>query len=123
MGRKRTWVICGQLGLIISFLSIAFVNDPLNNLTGLMFAKFKISFFVAFQDVATDGMAIDVVPRQEQTRANCIMWGSKTICTAILTLMTLIFIQLINFIKHKKHIDGFIIAHENLALLNAGINK
>ncbi|MEO7462065.1 MAG: MFS transporter [Ferruginibacter sp.] len=83
MGRKRPWVIFGQLGLIVSFLSIAFVHDPLNNLSGLMIAGFFISFFGAFQDVATDGMAIDVVPEQQQARANGLMWGSKTIGTSI----------------------------------------
>jgi len=45
MGRKRPWVIFGQLGLIISFLSIGLVDDPLNNLNGLMITWFLISFF------------------------------------------------------------------------------
>jgi PAT family beta-lactamase induction signal transducer AmpG len=79
MGRKRPWVIFGQLGLIISFLAIGMVPDPLNNLDGLMITGFFISFFGAFQDVATDGMAIEVVPVNEQARANGLMWGSKTI--------------------------------------------
>lgn len=79
MGRKRPWVIFGQLGLIISFLAIGFVPDPLNNLDGLMIAGFFISFFGAFQDVATDGMAVEVIPENEQARANGLMWGSKTI--------------------------------------------
>lgn len=79
MGRKRPWVIFGQLGLIISFLSIGLVPDPLNNLSALMAAGFFISFFGAFQDVATDGMAVDVIPENEQARANGLMWGTKTI--------------------------------------------
>lgn len=79
MGRKRPWVIFGQLGLIISFLIIGFVPDPLNNLSALMAAGFFISFFGAFQDVATDGMAVDVIPENEQARANGLMWGTKTI--------------------------------------------
>jgi len=97
MGRKRPWVIFGQLGLILSFLSIAFVNDPLNNLTGLMIAGFFISFFGAFQDVATDGMAIDVVPQKEQARANGIMWGSKTIGTALSLIIGTSLINTIGF--------------------------
>lgn len=97
MGRKRPWVIFGQLGLILSFLSIAFVNDPLNNLTGLMVSGFFISFFGAFQDVATDGMAIDVVPQQEQARANGIMWGSKTIGTALSLIIGTSLINIIGF--------------------------
>ena len=79
MGRKRPWVIFGQLGLIISFQGIGLVPDPLNNLSALMAAGFFISFFGAFQDVATDGMAVDVIPENEQARANGLMWGTKTI--------------------------------------------
>ena len=97
MGRKRPWVIFGQLGLILSFLSIAFVHDPLNNLMGLMISGFFISFFGAFQDVATDGMAIDVVPQQEQARANGIMWGSKTIGTALSLIIGTSLINIIGF--------------------------
>ena len=78
MGRKRPWIIFGQLGLIISFASFSLLADPLNNLNGLMITGFMISFFGAFQDVATDGMAIDVIPEDEQARANGLMWGSKT---------------------------------------------
>ncbi|CAL67602.1 MFS transporter [Christiangramia forsetii] len=79
MGRKRPWVIFGQLGLILSFLNLGLVPDPLNNLSGLMIAGFMVNFFGAFQDVATDGMAVEVIPREEQARANGLMWGSKTI--------------------------------------------
>lgn len=83
MGRKRPWVICGQLGLILSFLSIGFIPDPINNLTGLAVVGFLISFFGAFQDVATDGMAVDVIPNSEQARANGLMWGTKIIGTSL----------------------------------------
>ena len=97
MGRKRPWVIFGQLGLIISFLSIGLVHDPLNNLNGLMIAGFFISFFGAFQDVATDGMAIDVVPIDQQARANGLMWGSKTIGTALSLVIGTALINLLGF--------------------------
>ncbi|MFK7781444.1 MFS transporter [Psychroserpens sp.] len=83
MGRKRPWVIFGQLGLILSFLSIGFVPDPLNNNLGLMVVGFMISFFGAFQDVATDGMAVDVIPDDEKARANGLMWGTKIIGTSL----------------------------------------
>ncbi len=79
MGRKRPWVIFGQLGLMTSFIIMAFLPDPLNNLNLLMVAGFIVSFFGAFQDVATDGMAVDIIPVNEQARANGFMWGSKII--------------------------------------------
>jgi PAT family beta-lactamase induction signal transducer AmpG len=79
MGRKRPWVIFGQLGLMTSFIVMAFIPDPLNNLNTLMIAGFTVSFFGAFQDVATDSMAVDIIPVNEQARTNGLMWGSKII--------------------------------------------
>src|SRR5215203_1890949 len=58
MGRRRPWVLFGQLGLIAAFIALAFVPNPLNNLSLFMAAGFCVSFFGAFQDVATDGMGI-----------------------------------------------------------------
>jgi len=82
MGRRRPWVLFGQLGLMASFIAMAFVPDPLNNLDLFMAAGFAVGFFGAFQDVATDGMAIDIVPISQQARANGFMWGSKIIGTS-----------------------------------------
>src|SRR6188768_3666015 len=82
MGRRRPWVIFGQLGLMASFIAMAFVPDPLNNLDLFMAAGFAVGFFGAFQDVATDGMAIDIVPISQQARANGFMWGSKIMGTS-----------------------------------------
>jgi MFS transporter, PAT family, beta-lactamase induction signal transducer AmpG len=79
MGRKRPWVIFGQLGLMSSFIFMAFLPDPLNNLNQLMIGGFIVSFFGSFQDVATDSMAVDIIPVDEQARANGLMWGSKII--------------------------------------------
>ena len=97
MGRKRPWVIFGQLGLILSFLSIGFVPDPLNNISGLMIVGFSISFFGAFQDVATDGMAVDVIPEEEQARANGLMWGTKIIGTSLSLLVGTALINSLGF--------------------------
>lgn len=88
MGRKRPWVILGQLGLILSLLITALIPDPLDNLTLLSAAGFCISFFGAFQDVAVDGMTIDVVPVNEQARANGLMWGSKTLGISLSLLIS-----------------------------------
>ena len=82
MGRRRPWILFGQLGLIASFISLAFVPEPLNNMKLLMAAAFAVGFFGAFQDVATDGMAIDIVPVTQQARANGFMWGAKIMGTS-----------------------------------------
>lgn len=82
MGRRRPWILFGQLGLIASFIAMALVPDPLNNLNLLMAAAFAVGFFGSFQDVATDGMAIDIVPIHQQARANGFMWGAKIMGTS-----------------------------------------
>lgn len=87
MGRKRPWVLLGQVGLILSCIAMAYVPDPLNNLNLFMAAGFVVSFFGAFQDVATDGMAVDIIPINQQARANGLMWGSKIV--AISTTLAL----------------------------------
>ncbi len=87
MGRKRPWVLMGQIGLIASCIAMAYVHDPLNNLNLFMAAGFMVSFFGAFQDVATDGMAVDMIPVNQQARANGLMWGSKIV--AISTTLAL----------------------------------
>lgn len=82
MGRRRPWVLGGQAGLVLSFLSMTLIPDPVHHITLLSIMGFTVSFFGAFQDVATDGMAVDVVPIGEQARANGVMWGSKVLGTA-----------------------------------------
>ncbi|MFC2103102.1 MFS transporter [Bacteroidota bacterium] len=79
MGRRRPWVLFGQLGLIASFFSMSLITDPLNNLYLLMILGFIVSFFEVSQDIAVDGMAIDILPVDQQARANGLMWGSKTL--------------------------------------------
>ncbi len=82
MGRRRPWVLLGQMGLVCAFIFLAFVPDPLNNLTTFMLAGFTVGCFGAFQDVATDGMAVDIVPEEQQAKANGFMWGAKILGTS-----------------------------------------
>ena len=77
MGRKRPWILVGQIGLVLSCVYMASIPDPLNNMDQLMLAAFIVSSFGAFQDVATDGMAVDIIPGEQQAKANGLMWGSK----------------------------------------------
>lgn len=79
MGRRRPWVLIGQAGLLSSFFVLSFVPDPAQNLVWLTVLGFVVNFFASFQDVAVDGMAIDILPEDQQARANGIMWGSKVV--------------------------------------------
>lgn len=83
MGRKRPWVLLGQLGLVGSLVALAFVPDPLANLDLFAGATFLVSAFGAVQDAAVDGMAVDVIPGEQQARANGFMGGARMIGSSI----------------------------------------
>ncbi|MBC7409883.1 MAG: MFS transporter [Arcicella sp.] len=83
MGRKRPWVLLGHLGLMLSIIAFAFVPDPLNNLNLFFAAAFMVSSFGAIQDAAGDAMAVDMVPADQQARANGYMQGSRMIGSSL----------------------------------------
>lgn len=83
MGRKRPWVLFGHLGLMSSIILFAFVSDPLNNLNTFMAAAFLVSTFGAIQDAAGDAMAVDLVPVNQQARANGYMQGSRMVGSSL----------------------------------------
>jgi PAT family beta-lactamase induction signal transducer AmpG len=85
MGRRRPWVLAAQAGMVVSSIGMAFVADPFNHLAWLTAFSFTVNFFTAFQDVAVDGMAIEIIPVSQQARANGFMWGGKTVGIAIAT--------------------------------------
>jgi len=77
MGRRRPWILAAQLGMAVGSVLLALAPDPLANLALLTALGFAVNFFAAFQDVAVDGMAIEIIPEPEQARANGFMWGGK----------------------------------------------
>jgi PAT family beta-lactamase induction signal transducer AmpG len=79
MGRRRLWILIGQVGLILSLLFMAIISEPLDNLIWLMILGFTNNFFTVIQDIAVDGMAVDILPSDQQARANGVMWGSKVV--------------------------------------------
>ena len=54
-------------------------------------------FFSAFQDVAVDGLAIDILPVNQQARANGLMWGSETMGIALSVALGSVFINKFGF--------------------------
>ncbi len=95
MGRRRPWVLGAQLGLTLTLLALALVRDPVADIGLLMLLGVLVNIFAATQDVAVDGMSIDVTPVQEQGRLNAFMafgkavgWGSSSAVSGVL-LVTL----------------------------------
>ncbi len=73
MGWRRPWVMAAQGGLTLAMLSMSTVSDPVTELWTVIVIGFVINAFGALQDVAVDGMAIDVLPEDERGRANAFM--------------------------------------------------
>jgi PAT family beta-lactamase induction signal transducer AmpG len=79
MGRRRPWVLGAQLGLMLSFLCLTFVDQPAEQIGLLMILGVLINIFAATQDVAVDGMSIDMTPVEEQGRLNAFMTFGKAV--------------------------------------------
>jgi MFS transporter, PAT family, beta-lactamase induction signal transducer AmpG len=77
MGRRRPWVIGTQTALVLALAGLAVLGslgDAAHGyLPALMVVGALVNACAATQDVAVDGMAIDVVPMNERGRANAFM--------------------------------------------------
>lgn len=77
MGKRRPWVLGAQLGLTVSLLGLMWLENPAEQMGLLMLLGLVINSFAATQDVAVDGMAIDLTPVNEQGRLNAFMTFGK----------------------------------------------
>ncbi len=73
MGKRRPWVMAAQGGLMLALILLTVIDDAATQLGLLTSIGFLVNCFGATQDVAVDGMAIDVVPFAERGRANAFM--------------------------------------------------
>jgi PAT family beta-lactamase induction signal transducer AmpG len=76
-------VLAAQLGLVVSLLGLGFVHDPVAQIGLLTVLGVVINTFAATQDVAVDGMAIDLVPEAEHGRINAFMSSGKAVGWAL----------------------------------------
>ena len=88
MGRRRPWVLAAQLGLTLSLLALSLVDNPAEQVGRLMLIGVLINSFAATQDVAVDGMAIDLTPAREQGRLNAFMSFGKAIGWGVTSAVT-----------------------------------
>lgn len=83
MGRRRPWLLFGQLGIFCSLIGLSLVPDPVNNIALITVAALCVHTFIMFQDIATDSLVIDIVPVEQQGKANSLMWGAKSIGASV----------------------------------------
>lgn len=74
-GRRRHFIIGAQLMMGLTLLALLGVRgDQLGLVGAILFAH---NTFAALQDVATDALAVDVLPANERGKANSVMWAAK----------------------------------------------
>ncbi len=76
MGRRRPWVLVAQSGILLGCLIL---SSGITSFGWILGVGFMINFFAAWQDVAVDGMAIDVLPENERARATAFMFGGQSL--------------------------------------------
>ena len=82
MGRRRPWIIVGQLGLVAALVTMAYANPGVQQIGMIAAFAFAMGLASAFQDVAVDGLAVDILPADEIERVNGYMFGGQAIGVA-----------------------------------------
>ncbi len=88
MGRRRAWIVGSQLGLLAAFGVLAVVNPGVSDLALISTLAFGVNLIVNFQDVSVDGLAADIVPKEERGRTAGVMFGGQSIGIAVTSAVT-----------------------------------
>ena len=69
-GRRRSWIVPLQLGVAALLAALAFVPDTSQHLALLVGAVLLTNLLCATQDIATDGLAVELLGRHERGLGN-----------------------------------------------------
>lgn len=79
MGRRRAWIIGSQMMMIAALLVTAILAPGPDQITLLAGLAFAFNLCAAVNDVAVDGMAVDLLPEGEREKVNGAMAGGQII--------------------------------------------
>lgn len=88
MGRRRAWLIGAQMLMILVFLVAAAVQPGADEVLVLGIFGFLGNAATTFQDVAADGLAVDLLEEEERGRGSGFMAGGQLLGTAGATAAT-----------------------------------
>jgi len=83
MGRRRLWLIVAQSLMMVAFAIAAVAAPGVHDIQLLIAITFLIGAGSAIQDVAVDGLAVDILPDREQGTASSFMFGGQTVGRAV----------------------------------------
>ncbi|HEY4178492.1 MAG TPA: MFS transporter [Kofleriaceae bacterium] len=74
LGRRRTWILAMQAAGIVALGAIALIPGT-EAIPALLASMLVLNFIAATQDIATDGLAVDLLPPEERGFANGLQVG------------------------------------------------
>jgi len=83
MGRRRPWILGSQSGMVITVVIIALVPGVESKVALLTLLLFLHNCFASLQDVAVDGLAVDILSPEEFGKINGFMFGAKRLGTMV----------------------------------------
>ena len=83
MGRRRPWILSAQSGMVATVVIIALVPGIESKVTLLTALLFFHNCFASLQDVAVDGLAVDILNPEEFGKINGFMFGAKRFGTMV----------------------------------------
>ena len=85
MGRRRAWILGAQAVMIASLVGAAVIDPAVTDVAVLGAIGFTVSLATTFQDVAVDGLAVDIMSEDERARGSGMMFGGQSIGIAVAT--------------------------------------
>lgn len=82
MGRRRAWLIFAQVLMSAGFVAAAIMAPGPEDVNALIVVTMLVMTGAATQDVAVDGLAVDVLPEKEQGTASGFMFGGQAFGSA-----------------------------------------
>jgi PAT family beta-lactamase induction signal transducer AmpG len=79
MGRRRIWILGAQLAMIACLLVAAVMDPAVTDVAILGAIGFVVNMATTFQDVAVDGLAVDIMTEDERARGSGMMFGGQSI--------------------------------------------
>ena len=79
MGRRRAWLIFAQVLMSGGFIGAAVLAPGAGDVSLLVIVTLLVNSGAATQDVAVDGLAVDILPPEEQGTASAFMFGGQAL--------------------------------------------
>lgn len=83
MGRRRSWILGAQCLMVFTLLGFAILDPSPDQILLLGIVALVVNTAVVFQDVAADGLVVDIMPEPERAVAGGFMSGGHTLGIAI----------------------------------------